>query len=297
MAESRQNAGQLMLGRYEIISKIGKGGMGTVYKARQVNMDRIVALKVMPVELSKNEKFVHRFLREARSAASLNHPGIVQAVDAGEADGRYYFAMEYVEGKTLGDMLDESEKLAEERALEITKEVAVALDYAHTAGFIHRDIKPDNILISKDGKIKLADLGLAREAGDTPDRVTQTGAVLGTPPYISPEQVRGSRDIDGRADIYSLGGTLYHMLTGKTPYLGANGPDIMAKHLSAPVPNPQRVSPETSEPAAKLVQKMMQKNPDDRPQTGRDVVDMIDRILRGEPIEPEQKPWYKKLFG
>ena len=181
------------IGGFEIIAKLGQGAMGAVFKARQVSVDRIVALKVLPRNLAKNENYVVRFLREAHAAAKLDHVNIVQGIDAGQADGYHYFAMEFVDGNTLRDVLTAQGKLSEQHALEIARDVARALDCAHEAGLIHRDVKPDNVLIASDGTVKLADLGLARETERTDSGVTQVGTPLGTPNYISPEQVRGEQ--------------------------------------------------------------------------------------------------------
>jgi len=168
------------IGGFEILETLGKGGMGTVYKARQVSMDRLVALKVLPPRLAKNEAFVQRFVREAHSAARLNHPNIVQGIDVGEAEGCHYFAMELVDGPTVKDLLKREGRLDEKKALSIVGAVARALEHAHRQGIIHRDIKPDNIMINRDGVVKLADLGLARST-ETPDTVTIEGTQLGTP--------------------------------------------------------------------------------------------------------------------
>jgi len=277
------------VGGFEILGKIGQGGMGAVFKARQVSMDRVVALKVLPQRLAKNKGFVERFLREARAAAKLDHPNIIQAIDAGHADGYYYFAMEYVEGETLQGLLQRAGALREVRAFEIVRDVLRGLERAHAAGIIHRDVKPDNILITATGQAKLADLGLARETQQVDAGLTQAGTALGTPSYISPEQVRGETELDGRTDLYALGATLYHLLVGRPPYTGGTGNEVMAKHLSEPIPDPRKDDPTVSYEAGRIVRKAMAKESDARYATARDMrIDVEQRLEFGEvPVERE----------
>ena len=269
------------IGGFEIIAKLGQGAMGAVFKARQVSVDRIVALKVLPRNLAKNENYLARFLREAHAAAKLDHVNIVQGIDAGEADGYHYFAMEFVDGNTLRDVLTAEGQLSERHALEIARDVARALDCAHEAGLIHRDVKPDNVLIASDGTVKLADLGLARETERTDSGVTQVGTPLGTPNYISPEQVRGEAELDGRTDIYSLGAMLYHLLAGLPPYRGGTQTEVMAKHLTEPTPDLRDAGPELSEGAAAVIWKAMAKERDERYPSAKKLIDDIESVLAG----------------
>ena len=240
-------SGQQELGGFELLSRLGQGGMGAVYKARQKSMDRLVALKILPKNLAKNQDFISRFLREARAAGKLSHPNIVTGIDAGFADGYYYFAMEYVEGRNLGDRVRSDGPLPEKEVLEIGRQIAEALEYAHDAGMVHRDVKPENILVTREGQAKLCDLGLARTSGGSDDeaRVTQAGFAVGTPYYISPEQVRGE-DPDSRADIYSLGCTLYHLLAGQPPFVGPSALATMQKHLTETAARLSDLRPGTS---------------------------------------------------
>ncbi|NQT89530.1 serine/threonine protein kinase, partial [bacterium] len=224
-----------VIGGYEVLEQLGKGGMGTVFKARQVSMDRLVALKVLPPKLAEDEAYVARFVREARAAAKLTHPNIVQGYDVGEADGTHYFAMELVDGPSVKNLLDRSGTIEEKKALNIAGAVARALEEAQRHGIVHRDIKPDNIMINSRGIVKLADLGLARTTAKV-DTVTLDGTAIGTPQYMSPEQVRAEPDLDTRADIYALGATLYHMVTGEFPFDGPTPAAIIAKHIADPVP-------------------------------------------------------------
>ena len=294
-----------MLGGFELIVKIGQGGMGTVFRARQVSLDREVALKILPSRIAqKDPVFVERFIREARTSAKLNHPNIVQGIEVGkdEATGLYYFAMEFIDGPTAKVLLKQSGVIDEKKTLEISLGVANALVCAHRAGIVHRDIKPDNILLTQRGETKLADLGLARQAldhedSDAPDKdkkddpfgigsrdseLTQSGSALGTPSYMAPEQIRGDMDkIDARTDLYELGATMFHMLTGKPPYVGANSKAVMIMHLNAPVPDARTINPAVSESVSRLVSKLLQKESNKRCQSAEEVVREIDRILSG----------------
>jgi eukaryotic-like serine/threonine-protein kinase len=251
---------------YKLLERLGRGSMGVVYKARQLRLDRVVAIKVLSQGLAKNEGFVRRFLKEARVVGRLNHPNIVQGFDAGEAGGVYYFAMEYCEGPTVLALLKRGGAMDEARASRIVTQVARALDHAFDEGLVHRDVKPDNIMIVEGGVAKLCDLGLAKdmsiESGSTAD-----GATVGTPNYISPEQARGDATIDSRSDIYSLGATYYHMLTGVPPFEGPNPAVTMVKHLNeAPIP-PRKRRPEISPSTERVVLKMLAKDPWDRHQS------------------------------
>ena len=275
-----------IIGGFELISKLGKGGMGAVYKARQTKLDRIVALKILPPRLARSKTFTERFLREARSAAKLDHPNIVQAISAGQDGVYYYFAMECVSGPTVARMLKAKGVLPERRALEIARDVARALDCAHEAGLVHRDVKPDNVLVDADGVAKLADLGLAREIDGTDANLTQAGIAIGTPNYISPEQIRGERDIDGRSDIYSLGATLYHMLVGQAPYAGGSSNEVMAKHLAEPVPDARKANPDVSPAVAAIVRKAMAKEAARRYPAAGAMLDGLQAALQRPGIRP-----------
>ena len=273
------------VGGFEIVRKIGQGGMGAVFQARQKSLDRIVALKILPPSVAKDAAFIERFQREARASAKLNHPHIVQGIDVGkdEATGLWYFAMEYVDGPSLMQILKEQKVLPEERALAITRDVAKALECAASQSIVHRDIKPDNILLTGQGEPKLADLGLAKQLSSEDPSVTQSGQSVGTPFYMAPEQARGASDeIDTRTDIYALGGTLFHLVTGQPPYTGDTAATIMAKHITEPPPKANRVNPAVSEATTRLITRMMQKRREQRVQTPRELVQQIERILNRE---------------
>jgi len=206
--------------RYRLERVLGRGGMGIVYKARQKTLDRLVAIKVLAGERRNDPQFEARFSREARTLAKLSHPNIVAAIDVGESEGFYYFAMEFVDGESLKDVLIRDGKLPEKRALEITRAMASALEHAHEQNIVHRDIKPGNIMIEgSSGDPVILDFGLARADEGEFQTLTRTGDVFGTPAYMSPEQVLGeARRIDRRSDIYSLGATLYECLTARRPF-------------------------------------------------------------------------------
>jgi len=216
---------------YQILGKLGAGAMAFVYKAKQLSLNRMVAIKVLPKRFTENPEYVERFYKEGQAAGKLNHPNIVQAIDVGEAGGYHYFVMECVEGKTLYEDLAKGKVFSEQEALEIITQVAHGLAHAHARGLIHRDVKPKNIMINTAGDVKLADLGLARETTDIETAQTEAGKAYGTPYYIAPEQIRGKIDIDGRADIYGLGATFYHLVTGRVPFMADDSAEVMRKHL------------------------------------------------------------------
>lgn len=270
---------------YHILHKLGQGGMGTVYKARQVSMDRIVALKILPKKLAKEDEFKQRFFREARAAGALSHGNIVSAIDASEAGGYCYLAMEFVDGECLADRLEREGALDEKEALDIVLHIAEGLSHAWEAGIIHRDVKPENVLISSEGVAKLCDLGIAKAPADA--GLTQEGMAVGTPRYISPEQAQALPNIDFRADIYSLGASLFHMIAGEAPYDGPSGPAIMLKHITDPVPSLKKVAPGISEHTAALVARMMAKDPNDR---YTDPVSLVEDLRRARDGAPISKP-------
>ena len=270
-----------IIGGYELIVKIGQGGMGAVFKARQVSLDRIVALKVLPPSIAKDVKFIERFQREARASAKLNHPNIVQGIDVGQdaATGLWYFAMELVDGPSLQKVLEKEKLLPEARALDLTRQVARALECAESHGIVHRDIKPDNIILNSSNEAKLADLGLAKKLNEDAG-MTQSGEAVGTPNYIAPEQARGEKDIDIRADIYALGATLFHLVTGNPPFSASTGAAVMVKHLTEKAPLAHRVTPGVSEACGRLIERMLQKEKEKRIQTPTELIEQIDKILK-----------------
>ena len=274
-------------GDYEILEELGTGGMGKVYRARDATLERVVALKMLAPALSKDQEYVRRFLKEARAVARLNHPNIVQIYDFGCVDSIYYLAMEFVDGRSLGHRL-RTGRFSEVDALQIVRQVCRALSVAHAEGIVHRDIKPDNLMLTSRGDLKLVDLGIAKRV-DEDQSITQTGQSIGTPHYISPEQIRGQKDIDARADIYSLGATLYHLVTGHTPYKGSSGALVMSMHLVEPLPDPRQWEPALSEGLCRVIRKMMAKDRRERyPDIAVLEVD-LHRLQAGQtpkPVEP-----------
>jgi len=270
-------------GDYKLIEKLGEGGMGAVFKARETLADRVIALKVLRKNYASNANFVERFNREARLAGALSHPNIVTCHNAGTCRGVQFLAMEFVNGETLAARLKrEGGKMPEAEALRVAREVALGLAHAHGKGVLHRDIKPDNILLGLDGSIKISDFGTAKSFLDE-ESLTQTGVIIGTPYFISPEQVKGDKSVDHRADLYSLGAMLYLALTGQVPFEAANPLQIMRAHLSDEPRNPRDLNPQLSAGAVLVVSKLMAKAPDARYQSGIELAEDIDRVLAGQP--------------
>jgi eukaryotic-like serine/threonine-protein kinase len=261
---------RLLGGRYELDGVVGRGGMAEVYRARDIRLDRVVAVKTLREDLARDQTFQARFRREAQSAASLNHPSIVAVYDTGEDNHGSatvpYIVMEYVDGRTVRDLMRADRRLLPERALEITDGVLRALDYSHRNGIVHRDIKPANVMVTRNGDIKVMDFGIARAVSDAQATMTQTAQVIGTAQYLSPEQARGER-VDARSDLYSTGCLLYELLTGRPPFTGDSPVAIAYQHVTEnPVP-PSRVDPEIPPWADAIVMKAMAKDPVRRYQT------------------------------
>ncbi len=254
--------------------------MGAVYKACQISLDRIVAVKVLSRRLGENDRFVRRFMREARAVARLNHPNIISGIDVGESEGWHYFVMEYVDGVTIGEILRRGGAIDEKRALAIVTQMVEALEHAHRHGLVHRDVKPDNIMIARDGTAKLCDLGLAKEHKDGGNS-TEEGLAMGTPNYISPEQAKGETSIDIRSDIYSLGATLYHMVTATLPFDGPSPAVIMTKHLLEPLPPPRTRKKTLVRATCQVIEKMMMKRREDRYQSPAALKRDLEALDRG----------------
>jgi len=273
-----------MLGDYQLVGKLGEGGMGTVYEAIQVKLKRQVALKVLPQESTKDETFLARFHREAQAAASLNHPNIVQVYDIAEDKGHHFFAMEYVDGEDVNDRLKREGRLPLEDALRVVEGVARGLNYAHKHGIIHRDIKPDNIMVDREGHVKLADLGLAKRVEDD-STVTRTGAGMGTPYYMAPEQAEDARSVDHRADIYALGVTWLHILTGRRPFDGDSAYGIIIQHREKGLPSAQELGAEIPQGVEAVIRKMAAKEPEKRYQDYDSLLADLEKISSGQAPE------------
>lgn len=295
-----------------IQKELGRGGMGVVFLSHQISLDRSAALKVLSDTHANDSQFVNSFIREARAAAKLNHPYIVQAYAVGEDEGVFYFAMEDIGGKTMKDVLAEQKKLPVEQALLIIQQIAEALNYAWVEQkLIHRDIKPDNIMLTASGRAKLSDLGLA-SIGEEPHDENST-EVMGTPQYISPEHLTGA-PTDGRSDIYSLGATFYHFVTGRFPYCGKTVNEIAAQHLHGTLIPPHEVDPSIPIEVSQLIMRMMERNPQNRYQSAAELIDDIRNIrhasdtvtasihlpplmAQGDPASADKKKVMKKHSG
>jgi len=254
--------GELIAGRYELAELVGTGGMSSVYRAHDRLLERDVALKVLHQQFTADDDYVERFRREARSVAQLSHPNIVTVIDRGEQDGRQFIVFEYVDGENLKSLVEREGPLPEAEAIGLTLQVARALGFAHEHGLVHRDVKPQNVLLNGDGRAKVTDFGIARSL-EVHGGLTQTGTVLGTSDYIAPEQARGSR-VDAQSDIYSLGAVLYELLTGDVPFPGDNFVAVAMRHINEPPPSVRERRPDVSPRLDAAIRRAMAKDPRDR---------------------------------
>lgn len=274
------------LGAYEIIERIGRGGMGAVYKARQLHMDRIVALKILAAHLTRDRKYIRQFIREARAAGQISHPNLVAVHEVGQAGPHFFICMEYVEGRPLSRELLAKSRLAPDEVLRIAAQVASALAAAEKRGIVHRDIKPDNLLLTPRGDVKVADLGLAKRLSDVTS-ASQSGWGCGTPYYMAPEQARNSSAVDIRADIYALGATLYHLVTGRLAFDAASSVEVLMRAASERLIPPSVVRPDVPAGLSDLIERMMSKAPEGRPQNTAQLLAQIEAVRRnpGRPAE------------
>lgn len=265
------------LGRYVIEKKVGAGGMGAVYRARDDQLKRMVALKVLPRDKAENPTLVKRFQSEAQAAANLKHPNIIGVYDAGEVDGYLYIAMEFVKGIDVGDLVIRKGVLSAKRSLDIVKQVTVALQHAYEQNIVHRDIKPSNLMIDEEGTVKLADMGLARSLNEEESSsITRDGTTVGTVDYMSPEQARDSKAADGRSDIYSLGATWFHMLCGHPPFPEGDLLNKITAHAKNEPPDPRDINPDIPDAIAAIIFRMLEKRPEDRYQTPQELLDDLE---------------------
>jgi beta-lactam-binding protein with PASTA domain/predicted Ser/Thr protein kinase len=270
-------------GRYRIIRKLGAGGMANVYLAEDQELGRRVAIKILDGRHAADNSFIERFRREAKNAAGLSHPNIVSIYDRGEAEGTYYIAMEYLSGRSLKELIVSRGPTPIKIAIDYTRQMLAALGFAHRNGIVHRDIKPHNVVVDSDGRLKVTDFGIARSGAS---QMTEVGSIIGTAQYLSPEQARGA-PVDQRSDVYSVGIVLYEMLTGKVPFTGDTPLEIAMKHLSeVPVP-PSETRPEVPEDLDSVVLRALAKDPEDRYQTAEEMETDLARVQRGLPVSSE----------
>ena len=275
----------MIAGRYELLELIGRGGMSSVWQAHDRLLDRIVAIKILHPHFTEDEEYVERFRREARSVAQLSHPNIVTVIDRGEDAGRQYIVFEYVEGENLKQLLERGGPMPVRDALVMALQMARALAFAHGRGLIHRDVKPQNVLLNLDGQAKMTDFGIAREVDV--EGVTITGTVLGTSEYIAPEQARGQQ-VDSQTDVYSLGVVLYELLTGGVPYDGDNFVTVALRHVNEPVPNVLDRRPDAPPRVALAIERAMAKSPDDRYGSMDELVNELETCLTElDPVSEE----------
>jgi serine/threonine-protein kinase len=270
------SAGDVIAGRYELLELVGRGGMSSVWRSQDRLLDRTVAIKVLHEQFTQDDEYVERFRREARSVAQLSHPNIVTVIDRGEEDGQQYIVFEYVEGENLKQLIEGSGPLPVRDALLLALQMARALGFAHDRGLIHRDVKPQNVLLSEDGQAKMTDFGIARSVDV--EGVTITGTVLGTSEYIAPEQARGQR-VDALTDVYSLGVVLYELLTGDVPFHGENFVAVALRHVNEPAPSVLERRPDCPPRVGMAIERAMSKRPEERFQSMYELVNELEACL------------------
>ena len=271
--------GQKINNRYEIVKSIGEGGMANVYLANDKILDRKVAIKVLRGDLSSDDKFIRRFQREALSVSNLSHPNIVEVYDVGEEDGEYYIVMEYIEGKTLKQLLKKRESLTLTEVIDIMTQLTDGISHAHESYIIHRDIKPQNIMIQDDGRIKITDFGIAMALNAT--QLTQTNSVMGSVHYLPPEQASG-KGATVKSDIYSMGILMYELLTGTVPFKGDNAVEIALKHMKDKIPSIRKQDPSIPQSVENILLKATAKNPRNRYDTAKEMHEDLLNCLKEE---------------
>lgn len=285
-SDSKEKNKQIVIDGFEMQERVGVGGMGVVYKARQLSLDRTVAIKILNRKLTKDKTLVERFISEARAAGKLVHGNVVQVHDVGESNGNYFICMEYIDGGNLTETLRECGKLDENTVIDIAMDVAKGLEYAEIQGIVHCDIKPDNIMLTKAGVAKIADLGIARSLSEQQEEQKQE--VMGSPQYMAPEQAQG-RKVDCRSDLYALGCTLFRTLAGHPPFSGANSQEIMRKQVYETPPDIRELVPELGPGLADIIEKLMAKKPEERFPSATDLIAALDALESGPASSSERK--------
>src|ERR687884_765741 len=283
MAVSDTLIGSVFDGRYRIVRKLGAGGMADVYLAEDQELGRRVAIKILNDRHAADDSFIERFRREAKNAAGLSHPNIVSIYDRGEAEGTYYIAMEFLDGRSLKELIVSRGPTPIRIAIEYTRQILAAIGYAHRHGIVHRDIKPHNVVVDPEGRLKVTDFGIARSGAS---QMTEVGSIIGTAQYLSPEQARGA-PVDQTSDLYSVGVVLYEMLTGKVPFTGDSPVEIAMKHLSAVPKPPSALRPEVPHDLDMIVLRALAKDPEERYQTAEEMDADLARVSRGIAVSTE----------
>jgi len=283
MAVSDTLIDSLFDGRYRIVRKLGTGGMANVYLAEDQELGRRVAIKILDDRHASDDQFVERFRREAKNAAGLNHPNIVSIYDRGEAEGTYYIAMEYLDGRSLKELIVSRGPAPINVAIDYARQILAALRFAHRNSIVHRDIKPHNVLVDSDGRLKVTDFGIARAGAS---EMTEAGSIIGTAQYLSPEQAKGTT-VDHRSDIYSVGVVLYELVTGRVPFTGDTAVEIAMRHLSSVPEPPSALREDVPHELDMVILRALAKDPDDRYQTAEEMDAELDRVSRGLPVSQE----------
>ena len=285
MAVSDTLLNTLFDGRYRIVRKLGTGGMANVYLAEDEVLGRRVAIKILNDRHAGDDQFVERFRREAKNAASLSHPNIVSIYDRGEAEGTYYIAMEYLDGRSLKELIVGRGPAPIKTAIDYARQILAAVGFAHKHGIVHRDIKPHNVLVGGEGRLKVTDFGIARSGAS---QMTEVGSIIGTAQYLSPEQARGA-PVDQTSDLYAVGVVLYEMLTGQVPFTGDTPLEIAMKHLSEVPKPPSDLRPDVPHDLDSIVLRALAKDPADRYQSAEEMDADLRRVLEGLPVDPEDE--------
>jgi len=286
--------GTTFAGRYEIIEELGKGGMGRVYKVRDTEIKEKVALKLLKPEIAADEKIIERFRNELKIARKVSHKRVCRMYDIGKEEEKYFITMEYVEGEDLKSLIREKGKMPKNELLKLAKQICEGLAEAHELGVVHRDLKPQNIMINKEGNAKIMDFGIARSV-EAPG-MTQTGVMIGTPDYISPEQAEGE-EADQRSDIYALGVILYEMVTGSVPFKGDTALSVALKHKTKLPPDPKKLNPDISENLSRLILICMEKDRERRYQTAEELINDLRNIEDGLPLGTKIRPSRETFFA